>query len=29
MPRGTEHSETGLLLEHRGQLVLERDEGGT
>lgn len=29
MPRGTEHIETGLLLSHHGELVLERDQGGT
>lgn len=29
MPLETRHEDTGLLLEHRGQLVLERDEGGT
>jgi hypothetical protein len=29
MPRGTFHIETGLLLEQRGRLILQRDEGGT
>lgn len=26
---GTRHDETGLLLERRGQLLLQRDQGGT
>ncbi len=29
MPMGTRHEVTGLLLEHRGGLVVEVDGGGT
>lgn len=28
MPRGSFHSETGLLLRQRGGLILQRDDGG-
>ena len=28
MPRGSLHSETGLLLRQRGGLILQRDGGG-